>query len=289
METLQGLQRKRKSAGELHSVVRTMKSLAAVEIRQYEAAVRSLNEYYHAVELGLRAALLQRPLRTHVKQPEETLALIFGSDQGMAGRFNEAIVDAVEKAQEDGQLPAGKLSYWVVGAKAAGGVEERFGAVERSFALPSAVTQITAAVQELALCFEQRRRRQGELHLVLFYNVPLKSAAYLQTLVHLLPPDPTWLEKIGGRSWPGRGVPLYTLPWEELFAALIGEYLFVSLFRAFASSLAAENAARLAAMQRAEKNIEELAAELAARYHALRQSTITEELLDVISGFEALT
>jgi F-type H+-transporting ATPase subunit gamma len=289
METLQSLERKIKSAGDLHSVVRTMKSLAAVEIRQYEEAVRSLNDYYRAVELGLRAALLQKPLLPRAKEPGETVVLIFGSDQGMAGRFNEAVVDAVENAVKEERLTAKKPSYWVVGAKAAGGVEERFGVIEQFFALPSAVTQITAAVQELVLRFEQHRSQQGEVRLVLFYNVPLKSASYRQTMVHLLPPDPAWLEKIGGHNWPGRGLPFYTLPWEELFAALIGEYLFVSLFRAFASSLAAENAARLAAMQRAEKNIEEMKDEMSAHYHALRQSTITEELLDVISGFEALT
>ena len=78
------------------------------------------------------------------------------------------------------------------------------------------------------------------------------------------------------------------MPWETLFSALIGEFLFISLFRAFAASLAAENMARLASMQRAEKNIEEMQDDLTARYHALRQSTITEELFDVITGFEAV-
>ena len=70
--------------------------------------------------------------------------------------------------------------------------------------------------------------------------------------------------------------------------ALIREYLFVSLFRACAESLASENASRLAAMQRAEKNIEELLEDLDGRFHRLRQSSIDEELFDVISGFEAL-
>jgi F-type H+-transporting ATPase subunit gamma len=70
---------------------------------------------------------------------------------------------------------------------------------------------------------------------------------------------------------------------------LIGEYLFVALFRAFASSMAAENAARLASMQRAEKNIEETKEELTRTFHTMRQNTISEELFDVISGFEALT
>jgi F-type H+-transporting ATPase subunit gamma len=71
--------------------------------------------------------------------------------------------------------------------------------------------------------------------------------------------------------------------------AFVREYLFVSLFRACAESLASENASRLAAMQRAEKNIDELLEDLNRSFHLLRQSGIDEELFDVISGFEALT
>ena len=71
--------------------------------------------------------------------------------------------------------------------------------------------------------------------------------------------------------------------------ALIREFLFVSLFRACADSLASENASRLAAMQRADKNIDELLDDLNGTFHRVRQSAINEELFDVISGFEALT
>ena len=70
---------------------------------------------------------------------------------------------------------------------------------------------------------------------------------------------------------------------------LIREYLFVSLFRACAESLASENASRLAAMQRADKNIDELLEQLKGTFHRLRQNGIDEELFDVISGFEALS
>jgi F-type H+-transporting ATPase subunit gamma len=70
--------------------------------------------------------------------------------------------------------------------------------------------------------------------------------------------------------------------------ALIREYLFISLFRACAESLASENASRLAAMQRADKNINDLLEQLHGTFHQLRQSGIDEELFDVISGFEAL-
>jgi F-type H+-transporting ATPase subunit gamma len=75
----------------------------------------------------------------------------------------------------------------------------------------------------------------------------------------------------------------------KTLGALIREYLFVSLFRACAESLASENASRLAAMQRADKKIDELLEDLNGEFHRLRQSGIDEELFDVISGFEALS
>jgi len=75
---------------------------------------------------------------------------------------------------------------------------------------------------------------------------------------------------------------------ESTLRALIREYLFVTLFSACAESLASENASRLAAMQRAENNIDELQEDLNRSFHRLRQSDIDEELFDVISGFEAL-
>jgi F-type H+-transporting ATPase subunit gamma len=76
---------------------------------------------------------------------------------------------------------------------------------------------------------------------------------------------------------------------DQLFSALIRQYLFVSLFRACAESLASENASRLAAMQGAERNIEERLEELQTQFHQQRQMTITEELLDIVAGFEALS
>ena len=71
--------------------------------------------------------------------------------------------------------------------------------------------------------------------------------------------------------------------------ALIREYLFISLFRACAESLASENASRLGAMERADRNIKELLTNLNSTFHRLRQTGIDEELFDVISGFEALS
>ena len=75
---------------------------------------------------------------------------------------------------------------------------------------------------------------------------------------------------------------------DTVLRALIREYLFISLFRACAESLMSENASRLAAMERASRNIDELLEQLRGTFHRLRQSGIDEELFDVVAGFEAL-
>lgn len=69
---------------------------------------------------------------------------------------------------------------------------------------------------------------------------------------------------------------------------MIREYPFVSIFRACAESLASENASRLAAMDRADRNIDEMLGTLEDALHRLRQAKIDEELSDVISGFKVL-
>ena len=286
MPALQDLKRQIKSASDLFKVVRTMKALAAVSIRQYEQAVRALEGYYETVELGLRAVLRQHPMLPSPGRVSETVVLIFGSDQGMAGRFNEAIIEfAAERLTEaDGQN-----RFWVAGEKATGGVEDCFGEVAEQFALPSSAETIAPVIQEVLLRFEAFRRQKGVCRLLLLHNVPEGGSSYGQRYLQLLPPEERWLKEVSGQSWTGGQLPLFRTSWEPLFSALIEEYLFVSLFRGFAFSLAAENAARLAAMQRAEKNIEELQDDLSSRYHQMRQSIATEELFDIVSGFEALS
>jgi F-type H+-transporting ATPase subunit gamma len=155
--------------------------------------------------------------------------------------------------------------------------------------VPNSVKAITPLVGQI-LVESETRHSQGEVtELHLFYNRPQSGAVYAPVSQRLLPLDET-----GDASWPnfpGRreSCPRSSGGGTATLRALIREYLFVSLFRACAESLASENASRLAAMQRADKNIDELLEDLNGTFHRLRQSGIDEELFDVISGFEALT
>ncbi len=81
---------------------------------------------------------------------------------------------------------------------------------------------------------------------------------------------------------------MYRMNEGELFSWLIRQHLTLVLYAALAESLASEHASRLAAMQNAERNIDERRENLLAEYRKKRQETITSELLEVVAGFEAI-
>jgi len=103
-----------------------------------------------------------------------------------------------------------------------------------------------------------------------------------------LPLDESWRHELATRPWPTRNLPEILGEKTKSLQALVREYLFISLFRACAESLASENASRLAAMERADRNIEDMLEQLKQTFDRLRQSSIDEELFDVIAGYELL-
>lgn len=292
MQTMEALKRAIKTAEDLHSVVKTMKALAAVNIRQYEEAVGSLAEYNKTVQMGLNVLLRSRPETLSVvgREPTGRLgAAVFGSDQGMCGQLNDQIVSYAVESIEGLGSESRPTSVIAIGARVASGLEAEGIDLEEQLAVPGSAAGITLSVQETVMIIERWHFQQGIEHVLLFYCEHLSGASYQPRALQLLPLGKEWLTGIASREWPTRMLPTFTMNWDRLFLLLIRQYLFVSLYRAFAESLASENASRLASMQGAEKNIEQRLSELHTLFNQQRQRSITEELLDIVSGFIALT
>jgi F-type H+-transporting ATPase subunit gamma len=282
------MRRKIAGAGDLQSVVRTMKAVAASSIGQYEKSVSALANFNRAIELGLGACFRENgpaPLAPERKAPGAIGAVVFGSDQGLVGQFNDVVADFAITTLS--ALP-GKPEVWAVGER----VHERLvdaGLSPRGVSpVPNSVKAITPLVGQILLESEARHQRGiAELHL--FHNRPKSGAVYEPVNQRLLPLDEEWRRHLAELPWPTKSLPEVIGGGTETLRAFIRGYLFVSIFRACAESLAAENASRLSAMQRADKNIDELLEDLNRTFHRLRQNGIDEELFDVVSGFEALT
>ena len=291
METAEALQRKIATTEDLQSVVKTMKALAAVNIRQYEKAVAALAEYNRTIEMGLQVVLQMRPGGRVTVRPapkRHVGAIVIGSDQGMCGPLNEQIVaHAITTMRELRAAPENR-TLLAAGLRVTTRLEDAGEFIEHSVAVPGSTDGITPLVQDILITIDEWRAQRGLDRIVLFYNRFLSGASYRPHTVHLLPLDTEWLHSIEKRAWPSRALPLVTMDHDQLFSRLIRQYLFVSLYRAVAESLASENASRLASMQGAERNIAERLDELQAQFHQQRQMAITEELLDIVAGFEAL-
>src|ERR1035438_87880 len=287
-DTTVSLRRKIGGAGDLQSVVRTMKAVAASSIGQYERSVSALADFNRAVELGLGACFRESgpaPLMPERKLPGAIGAVVFGSDQGLVGQFNDVVADFAVKTLV--ALP-GKLEVWAVGERVHARLADAGVPLIGLFAVPNSVQAITPLVGQIQIESEARRAKGEYAWLYIFHNRPKSGALYEPVSQRLLPLDAPWQQGLAKIPWPTKTLPEVMGSDTVTLRALIREYLFISLFRACAESLASENASRLEAMERADKNIDELLENLHGTFHRLRQSGIDEELFDVISGFEAL-
>lgn len=297
IENISSLRHKIESASELQSVVRTMKAMAAANISQYERSVESLRSYYSTVELGLGVCLraihseLLLNRYTQKPNPDAIHAVVFGSDMGLVGRFNETIAEYALKTLTTAPAPS---EITTVGARVHTRLTDEGIFLAGFFTVPNSVKTIAPLVGQILVQYDGRPKKGENIELHLFYNRPMPGAIYAPVCQRLLPLDVEWQIELAKYAWPRTTLPEVIGDSSNggddrgTLRALIGEYLFVSIFRACAESLASENASRLAAMQRAEKNIDDILDDLNVNYNRVRQSSIDEELFDVIAGFETL-
>jgi len=285
MESLDRLRRQLESFEDLESVVRTMKTLAAVNIHHYEQAVRALTVWYRTVELGLHVVL--RDLRVAAppapdRKRSGAAFVVFGSDHGLCGRFNEDVAGRAVAAVRAGPAAPRVLS---VGARGAQRLAHAGIAVEDTLPVPGSVAGITATAREVLLRVDAWRDAGiGTVDLV--YGRHLSNALSEPTVQRLLPVDFAAFRALEAEPWASRSIPTYSMERDALLSALLRQYFFVTVFRACAESLASETGARLVAMQAAEKNLAERQGELGAAFRRARQDRITAELLELVAGYE---
>ncbi len=288
-DTPTNLRRKITSAEELQSVVRTMKALAASNIGQYEASVRALGDYYRTVELGLGECL--RQAGGAATFPEQGAldgvlgAIVFGSDQGLVGQFNEIVS---EEAIETLRAAPGEPKVFAMGERVFARLADAGLTPIKLFQVPGSVQAITTLIGQMQIESDALRDNVGFSSFYIIHNQPQAGATYAPVSQRVLPLDRQWQKELIKVNWPGSNLPEDLGDQIATLRSLIREYLFISLFRACAESLASENASRLAAMVRADKNIDDLLEELRGEFHLVRQAGIDEELFDVVSGFDVL-
>lgn len=211
-----------------------------------------------------------------------TLHIVFGSDHGLAGRFNERMVAFAME-----QIPKAEGNLVIVVGKQ---VQDRMDgpfAIAASFPVPQTEDGIIPIVQRILFKIDQLRDSTPVGKILLYYSKMLDSSILKEEKTLLFPID---LEALSKKTfkWESNSIPTILMDREELVRDLLRQYFFLTLYRSFCYSLVSENTSRIASMNSAEKTIEGRLAELNLEYRTERQTNITEEISDVISGFKSI-
>lgn len=284
-DTLNTLTEKLRTTEDIGSIVGTMKSLSAVSIHQYETAVEALAAYQRTVDLGLQVVLRQHSARRRQESASgENALVVFGSDRGLCGRFNRIVAAAARDFIERASGPSPRLL--VVGGQIDALLHSAGFSSDTLFQPPGSARAIERSAQSILLTLQDWQ----EEGLASIHVVAARRGRQTQVDVEtrrLAPIAHEELDALARAPWDSRRLPMFRMATDDLLSWLLRERLFIALQRAGAESLAAEHAMRLAAMQAAERNIEERLDDVRQSVRQVRQDSITTELLDIVTGFEA--
>ncbi|WP_113910861.1 FoF1 ATP synthase subunit gamma [Roseovarius dicentrarchi] len=285
-QTLERLTRRTGTMQSIRSIVRTMKTMSAINAAPYERAAEAIDVWRDTVLDGLHAFLrCHGPLGQEQAQNPQRVLIVMGSDHGLCGNYNELL------AREVVRHPfADNAQIICVGAQMQDALSGE-GITPAATLLPPANTDGLIRLAGQLVTRLDRLRAQapsGDLAAALIYAQRGAHGTHAPVAQGLLPLDPDMLAALAQRPWASRSLPQFSMPAPDLLAALVRNLVFATLTRAAAEALVTENAARLARMQQAEQSVDENLEELKAETRSVRQSEITIELLDVITGFEAL-
>jgi F-type H+-transporting ATPase subunit gamma len=284
VQRLADLQNRIRSLGDLRDVVGAMRSLSAVRVQQAQETLLAIRQYASIVESALAEAAPRSPPASGLPSGDDpdalttTAVVAFGSEHGFVGAFNDHVLDhAIAHLGRAGD------PLLLVGTRAAMIAAER----RRPIAWTCPMASHVGGVDEVALrtAEEIARRAAGELtRVVLVYTRCSGGATWRLVAETLLPFDVApYLPR--RRDKPP---PISNLASKELFDKLVEELVFAQLTHAAMESFASESVARLTAMKSAHDNIEDKLALMTRLEREGRQEEITTELLDVITGAEAM-
>jgi F-type H+-transporting ATPase subunit gamma len=293
MPSLKNIRTQIASKKSTQKITRAMKLVAASRLRRAQDGIIAARPYANALaeavsEVGLRAGAEAHPL-LDVRLPERVTIVALTSDRGLAGGFNANVFRVVQRFMAErtqAQPPAREITLEVVGKKGRDYFRRRKLKIGHELPAPTAETAARIA-RDVAQIVTHAFRSIETDAVYLVYN-EFKSAVQQRVVVEPLLP-------VTGASLPNRAGGetslldfLYEPSKSGLLDALLPLYVESQLYRGLLESMASELGARMTAMESATNNAKEMIANLTLQYNRARQAAITKELMEIVSGAEAL-
>jgi len=285
-QTLEQLKRQNQTLSSIGGIVRTMKTLSAINAPPYEQAAHASENFQQTVLDGFAAfAFAHGGLPSGPrKKPAHRLVVACGSDHGLCGGYHDHLARQIARHWD--AFSGREQRLLCVGVQLQRALEDRNMDVAHYLMPAASVDGITRLAGEIVSWTDRYTRRfsQGDWAIELAYVQRTEQGGQQPLIVPLLPLPAHLLQ--AQRRWPGGSLPMLGMEAKALLAALVRHFVFGRVFRALAEALATENAARLALMQQAERSVDERLGDLNQAINTHRQDEITNELMDVMMGFE---
>ncbi|MEI8135605.1 MAG: ATP synthase F1 subunit gamma [bacterium] len=301
MATLREIKRRIGGFKSTLKITQAMKMVAAAKLRRAQDAMISARPYSKALD-GLLKDLLrsagdeivQSPMlfgrHLEDKQTEKVLLIIVSSDRGLAGAFNTNIIKFAEARMRDlysTHLATNRLSLITVGRRATDYFSKRsYNIIDKHVGVFTKIDFGTAKTiaEKVTALFGDAEYDKIEL----IYNEFKSVIAQRQTADRLLPV----LErsKLAEAKLASSNIEyIYEPEPAEILNVLVPRHLETQLWKSLLESNAAEQGARMTAMDSAAKNAKDLISKFQLFYNKARQAAITKEILEIVGGAEALT
>lgn len=275
------LERQIQSIEGLRNVIYSMRSLAATYLTRAERKLDGVRAYARTVGAGIADCLAGRDIEPPPAATGSVAVLAIFSEQGLCGRFNEILAEHARDLAGELDQPA----FLTLGKRGPSLIRRHGLRLAEAFPSVSSPDDLDTVIHRAARLLIQQFEAGHFRQFYVLYAGYLSPGKIEPRHERILPLDLTpWRDAASAKQTP----PRLHLPRLELLRRFVNEYAFVSLLRALAESLAAENGMRLQSMEGAKSNIDDTLNDLRQHARIARQNAITDELLDLIGGTEAL-
>ena len=292
MPSLQDLRRKIASVKNTQKITKAMKMVAAAKLKRAQDRILSARPYAHKLRgvvanLGEHASRTSHPL-LHKRDGNKTELLVVTSDRGLCGAFNTNILRRAVEALSESQNRGEQVAISLVGGKSIDFFRRRAWSIRQEW--PGVFDRLSYEhALDIGRDIVQQYNEGAFDQLYVVYN-EFKSVMQQRVIVEkFFPIEALEEEGTSPESSDGpKGSYLYEPDEDELLATLLPKHFEVQAFRVLLESAAAEQAARMTAMDGATRNAGELIKKVTLFYNKTRQAAITKELMDIVGGAEAL-
>lgn len=284
MPTLQDIRRRIRSVRSTRQITRAMKMVAAARLRRAQERIFNARPYAREMMTLLESVAARTSDRSHpllARRPvERALLVLVTADRGLCGAFNANLVRAAERYLEENRNL--KISFLTVGRKGRDAFRRRPVTIAGERINLFRKLEFTDA-RDIAREIIELYSRQSVDAVDVLYNEFKSILTQRVRIERFLPIAPITPE--AGETLVDY---IYEQPPREIFRALLPRYVEIEVYRVLLESQAAEHAARMTAMDSATNNAEELMDTLTLTMNRLRQAAITKEIIEVVSGADAL-